>query len=319
MENRSHALMTGFFTIALLVAAVLAGIWFNRDRTERAPYEIATVQSIPGLNPQAAVRYRGLDVGQVDEIVFDKSSAGQILIRLAVDKAAPVTSTTFATLGYQGVTGIAFIQLDDEKTGSPLLATGNGKVARIPLKPGFLDQLEKRGMVILEQAEQITTRMNTLLSDDNQKIILGAFEKVGKAADAIEAVPRRLEPTLAKLPQLGDQASQSLASFNELSTSATKMTRNFDRLATSLQAPDGPLARLNTTIDRVGGALEGVTADLELETLPHIVTMADEARTSLRAVRRTANTFNDRPQSILFGTPNGTPGPGEPGFVAPTK
>ena len=319
MENRSHALMTGFFTIALLVAAVLAGIWFNRDRTERAPYEIATVQSIPGLNPQATVRYRGLDVGQVDEIVFDKSSAGQILIRLAVDKAAPVTSTTFATLGYQGVTGIAFIQLDDEKTGSPLLATGNGKVARIPLKPGFLDQLEKRGMVILEQAEQITTRMNTLLSDDNQKIILGAFEKVGKAADAIEAVPRRLEPTLAKLPQLGDQASQSLASFNELSTSATKMTRNFDRLATSLQAPDGPLARLNTTIDRVGGALEGVTADLELETLPHIVTMADEARTSLRAVRRTANTFNDRPQSILFGTPNGTPGPGEPGFVAPTK
>lgn len=319
MENRSHALMTGFFTLALLAAAILAGIWFNRDRVERAPYEIATVQSIPGLNPQAAVRYRGLEVGQVDEIVFDKSKAGQIIIKMSVDKEAPVTKTTYATLGYQGVTGIAFIQLDDEKTGSPLLATAPEQPARIPLRPGFLDQLEKRGMVILEKAEEMTTRMTELVSPDNQKVILGAFDKVGKAADAYEAIPKRLEPTLARLPQLTEKAEQSLVSFNELSTSATKMTRNFDQLATSLQAPDGPIARLNTTVDKVGSSLEGVTADLELETLPHIVSMADEAKTSLRAVRRTANTFNDRPQSLLFGAPNGTPGPGEPGFVAPTK
>ncbi|HEY0063530.1 MAG TPA: MlaD family protein [Telluria sp.] len=319
MENRSHALMTGFFTIALLIAAVLAGIWFNRDRTERTPYEIATVQSIPGLNPQATVRYRGLEVGQVSDIVFDKTSAGQILIHLSIDKDAPITKTTYATLGYQGVTGIAFIQLDDEKTGSPALASNEDKLARIPLRPGLLDQLEKRGLVILEKAEAITTSLNAMLSPENQKTIVGAFDKVGRTADAWEAVPKSLEPTLARLPQLEEKVERSLASFNELSDSATKMTRNFDRLATTLQAPDGPIARLNTTVDKVGGSLEGVTADLELETLPHIVNMADEARTSLRAVRRTANTFNDRPQSLLFGAPNGTPGPGEPGFVAPTK
>jgi phospholipid/cholesterol/gamma-HCH transport system ATP-binding protein len=32
MENRSYALMTGVFTIALLVAAVLVGLWLNRDK-----------------------------------------------------------------------------------------------------------------------------------------------------------------------------------------------------------------------------------------------------------------------------------------------
>lgn len=319
MENRSHALMTGFFTIALLVATVLAGIWFNRDRVERAPYEIATVQSIPGLNPQAAVRYRGLEVGKVDDIVFDKDKAGQILIRLAVDTEAPVTTTTYATLGYQGVTGIAFIQLDDEKIGSPLLGSDSAHVARIPLRPGFLDQLEKRGLVILEKAEQMTTRFNDLLSPDNQKLMLGAFDKVGKAADAYEAIPKRLESTIERLPALADKADQSLTAFNELAGSATRMTRSFDQLATSLQGPDGPIVKLNTTVDRIGNSLEAVTSDLEMQTLPHLVSMTDEARTSLRAVRRTANTLSDRPQSILFGTPNGTPGPGEPGFVAPTK
>jgi phospholipid/cholesterol/gamma-HCH transport system substrate-binding protein len=319
MENRSHALMTGFFTIALLICTVLAGIWFNRDRVERVPYEIATVQSVPGLNPQAAVRYRGLEVGKVDDIVFDKTRAGQILIRLAVDTEAPITSTTYATLGYQGVTGIAFIQLDDEKVGSPLLASDGAHVARIPLRPSFLDQLEKRGLVILERAEQMTTRFNDLLSPDNQKVMLGAFEKVGRTADAWEAIPKKLESTIARLPELAEKADRSLASFNELSNSATKMTRNFDQLASSLQGPDGTIVKLNATVDRVGNSLEAVTSELEMQTLPHLVSMTDEARTSLRAVRRTANTLSDRPQSILFGTPNGTPGPGEPGFVAPTK
>jgi phospholipid/cholesterol/gamma-HCH transport system substrate-binding protein len=319
MENRSHALMTGFFTIALLIATVLAGIWFNRDRVERVPYEIATVQSIPGLNPQAAVRYRGLEVGKVDDIVFDKTKAGQILIRLSVDKEAPVTRTTFATLGYQGVTGIAFIQLDDEKTGSPLLPSSTQAMARIPLRTGFLDQLEKKGLVILEKAEEITVRLDEMLTPANQKIILGAFDKVGKAADAYEALPKKLEPVIDRLPALAAKAEQSLASFNELSASATKMTRSFDNLATNLQGPNGPIVKLNTTVDRIGNSLEAVTSELEMQTLPHLVSMTDEARTSLRAVRRTANTFSDRPQSILFGTPNGTPGPGEAGFVAPTK
>jgi phospholipid/cholesterol/gamma-HCH transport system substrate-binding protein len=62
-----------------------------------------------------------------------------------------------------------------------------------------------------------------------------------------------------------------------------------------------------------------VTADLELHTLPHVVEMTDEAKTSLRAVRRTVTNLGDRPQSILFGAPTAEPGPGEPGFVPPTK
>jgi phospholipid/cholesterol/gamma-HCH transport system substrate-binding protein len=319
MENRSHALMTGFFTIALLIGAVLAGIWFNRDRVERVPYMIATTESIPGLNPQAAVRYRGLEVGKVDDISFNPAVPGQIVIRLAVDSETPVTTTTFAKLGYQGVTGIAFIQLDDDKTGSPLLKSDKDHIAVIPLRKGFLDQLEEKGEIILKKTEEITARIDDLLSPDNQKLMIGAFDKIGKTADAYAVIPRQLEPTLARLPELTRNAEQSMASFKELSASASKAARNYDQLATSLQAPDGPITRLTQTVDRVGGSLEGVTSDLELETLPHVVAMTDQARTSLRSVKRTADSLSDRPQSILFGAPSPTPGPGEPGFVAPTK
>jgi phospholipid/cholesterol/gamma-HCH transport system substrate-binding protein len=307
--------MTGFFTVALLVAAILVGLWLNRDRTELHPYEIVTTQTIPGLNPQATVRYRGLEVGRVDDIVFDPRVTGQILIRLSIAEGAPVTTTTFASLGYQGVTGIAFIQLDDDRTGSPLLASDKGHVARIPLRPGLLDQLEKRGLSILEKTEQITNSLNSILSQENAEKITGAVDNISKAAVAYGEIPKQLQPTLARLPELTTKLDRTMSSVNELSTSATSAVRNYDRLATTLQAPGGP-------IDRAAGAiasLEGVTSDLEMRTLPHLVEMTDEARISLRAVRRTVTNIGDRPQSILFGGPKAQPGPGEPGFVPPTK
>ncbi|MFK3738996.1 MlaD family protein [Massilia sp. TN1-12] len=315
MENRSHALMTGFFTIALLVAAVLVGLWLNRDRTETHPYEIVTTQTIPGLNPQATVRYRGLEIGRVDDIVFDPRVTGQILIKLSIDEGAPVTTTTFATLGYQGVTGIAFIQLDDERTGSPLLASDNGSVKRIPLRPGLLDQLEKRGLAILEKTERITERVNDVLSKENTDKLSGAIDNIGKAAEAYAAIPQQLQPTLARLPALEAKFDQTMGSVKGAADSIQHTANNYNRLADSLQAPGGPIERAATAIDSLGG----VTSDLELHTLPHVVEMADEAKTSLRAVRRTVNGLGDRPQSILFGAPTPEPGPGEPGFVPPTK
>lgn len=312
MENRSHAFMTGVFTIALLTAAILFGIWFNRDRVEYDPYLIATSLAVPGLNPQAAVRYRGLEVGKVDEIDFDPRTTGQILVHLSIDPATPITRTTYATLGYQGVTGIAYIQLDDESVGSQRLGTDKKNPSRIPLRPGLLDQLEKRGSAILEKAEAVTSKLNTLLSDENQKTILSAFSDVSAAAREYRELPARLGPTIDKLPALAAQTDRTLKSVQNLADSA-------DSVAQSLNGPDGAVNRIAAAVDRAATSVEAVTSGVELEALPSITGLTDETKSSMRAVRRTMNTLNERPQSVLFGAPQIAPGPGEPGFAAPNK
>jgi phospholipid/cholesterol/gamma-HCH transport system substrate-binding protein len=108
------------------------------------------------------------------------------------------------------VTGIAYIQLDDESVGSPPPGTDQEKCPpRIPLRPGLLDQLEKRGLAILEKAEAVTVKLNTLLSDDNQKTILSAFSDVSAAARATRRCRHGSEPTIDKLPALTAKAEQS--------------------------------------------------------------------------------------------------------------
>ncbi|MDB5797627.1 MAG: hypothetical protein JWP36_1529 [Paucimonas sp.] len=301
MENKAHALIAGLFTIGLLVAAVLAGLWLNRDREQRIAYEIATRLSIPGLNPQAAVRYRGLTVGRVDDIAFDPEVPGQILVRIGVRDDTPITNSTYAMLGYQGVTGIAYIELNDDGKNPVRVKTTPGKVARIELRPSLLNALEDKGMAILTQAEEVTKRINNLLSEQNQQAMLQAFGNISAAAEEFRRMPAQVQPTLARLPALASEAQQAIRSVNELS-------KNLSAASTNLQAADGPF-------DRVGRAANeiSVVADrFERDLLP----LTSDIRSTLRLFNRTLENINDRPQSILFGARRAEPGPGEGGFGA---
>lgn len=311
MENKAHALIAGLFTIALVAATVFIGIWLNRDRVDWVPYQIATKLSVPGLNPQAAVRYRGLDVGKVESITFDPLITGQILVNIKVRPETPITQSTFATLGYQGVTGIAYVQLDDDGTSANRVSSSEEKLARIEMRPSLFDQLQTRGLEILKQTEQVASRVNDMLSPENEKIIMATFEGVSKAAAELAAVPRQLQPTLERLPALTRDAQQTLQSLNKLSKEASDLTNSLTGLSTKLQAPNGPIATISDAAERVGSAAD----KLEHDTLP----LANDARSSIRALNRTLDNLSERPQSVLFGAPEIAPGPGEPGFAVPSK
>ena len=218
MENKSHALAAGAFV--LLVAALLAGLalWLTRDQTAYRYYELSSKDSVSGLQPQASVRYKGVAVGKVTRIGFDPQVSGNVLIRLAVDGSAPISDTTFATLGYQGVTGLAHIQLDDASRPLTPPPPGASGLPRLPLKSSPLSQLAEQGPAILGQIQEVTQRVNDVLSDDNQQRFATALEQMGNAAGSVDALARRLQqtvdtrldPALASVPQVAADARQGV-------------------------------------------------------------------------------------------------------------
>jgi phospholipid/cholesterol/gamma-HCH transport system substrate-binding protein len=310
MESRSHALLAGFFTIALAILTTIFALWLGKDNILRTPYTIATKLSVAGLNLQAAVRYKGIKVGNVSDIDFDEKNPGQILLKLDILADTPVNANTFATLGYQGVTGIAYVQLDEDINLPTVKAGSTEKVNQIPLRPGLMQNLEQRGMAILVQTEELSKRLNSLLDTNNRQSLISAVDNIGKAAAAWQSIPGQLEPVLSTLPDLVSQTRTSVDAFKVFSENATITSSNIRALSNSLQGNDGALAKLNLTADQIGNSLT-------LETLPGINSLSRDARSSVRSINRVAETLNARPQSLFFGAMAVEPGPGEAGFIEP--
>ena len=314
MENKAHALAAGIFVI--VVAALLAGLgaWLSRDTGEREIYEISTRETVTGLQSQAAVRYRGVDVGKVSAIGFDPKVQGNVLVRLEVDSEAPVTSDTFATLSYQGVTGLAFVQLDDSGQPAPRLKPDNKNPPRIPLKPSLLSKLTSKGEAILDQVEKAATQMNVMLGDANQKRVATALENLGTAAADAGRLAQRLDATMEKRvdPALA-QAVTALKSVEKGADEVNKTAADFGKTVRRLNDKDGPMDRLAEGTQALSHAADSFNA----ATLPRINRVTEDASRAARQLSRTVNNINDNPQSLIYGAGAATPGPGEPGFAQP--
>ncbi|MDQ7980235.1 MlaD family protein [Paraburkholderia sp. SARCC-3016] len=314
MENKSHAFWAGLFTVALALAIGVAAFLFNVDRSVRVPYDLIARTNVTGLYPDAAVRFRGLDIGKVQSLKFDRNHPGQIVIRILVDTRAPITHSTFGTLALQGVTGIAFVQLDDTGKDQTPLASSSKDVAQLPLHPGLFDQLQKRGDVLLRELERVAGDVDELLSPDMRKQIAATVVSLQQAADGVTALTQQIAPTAGKLPGTVDQLNQTLASTNQLITSLNKsdgpLETNLNKVGTAAQQAGDALTAMNAS-------LQEMSSRVGYDTLPKVNSLADDVRTAVRSVDRAANTFSESPRSILFGAPSEAPGPGENGFSWP--
>ena len=207
MENRAHALAAGLFTLVLGAALAAVALWFSKEDLHLIPYVMTTTSSVTGLKVEAPVRYRGVDVGKVDEIDIDAANGGRVRIRIGVREGTPVTTGTYAQLGYQGITGLAYVLLgDDGKSKQPLRSEGD-EIAVIRMKPSLMDNGESLFGSIVE----ITEKVNQLLDDENRgrvKRTLAGLEEVTQRASA---VTRKLEPSLDAMPGLIQEAKSMAA------------------------------------------------------------------------------------------------------------
>ncbi|MBH1965387.1 MAG: MCE family protein [Comamonadaceae bacterium] len=321
MENKSHALAAGVFV--LVVAALLVGLslWLMRDVTNTDVYEMSTSEAVSGLQPQAAVRFKGVAIGKVTDISFDSAVRGNILVRIAINHDTPVTKSTFATLAYQGVTGLSFVQLDDTGESNEPPTSENGEPPRIPLKPSLLGQLQDTAAMLVSKFDQTVERINQVLGPENQAALNAALNEVGAAAKSINQLAANTDKTIEaqfgrgnnNIPGLVTQATASLKTMQDAATktgeamgNVTAVTKELKPGLDMLTAPGGVLDRLSESASTVSGT-----------TLPRIQGLTDDVSRTIRRLDRVANSLNDNPQSLLYGNGAIPPGPGEPGFSAP--
>lgn len=305
MENRSHALLAGLFTLLLGVAALASIWWFGGKHEATKEYTVVTRQNVTGLSLQGQVRYRGIRVGKVQSIELDPKDVRNILVRINVDRAVPVTRGTTAKLGYQGVTGIAHILLEDSGTDATPLPGGEGESPRIAMQSSLIEELSDAGTATLRQARDFLTSANQVLDADNRQrltnILTNLEATTGNANEAARQLRRLLAPENVRLLQA------MLARAEQAAGEAAPVLVEARRLLVHLQAVSEKLDHL------IGDPSPGGIGALA----PRLNELGSELSASSRQLNRVLQMVEESPQSLIFGVPQAVPGPGEAGFVVP--
>ena len=307
MENRAHALAAGLFTLVLGAALAAVAFWFSKDELKLIPYALVTASPVTGLKVEAPVRYRGVDVGKVDDISIDAANGGRVQIRIGVREGTPITKSTYAQLGYQGITGLAYVLLGDDGKSKEALQSSPGEVALIRMKPSLMDE----GEVLFGSVVEITEKIKHLLDEENQGHVRRTLASLEEVTQRASTVTKKLEPSVEAMPGL-------IAEAKNMATDARASLKKTDELIGSVNALALKLDQRVDTLTPAVASVEavGVTArTVGDETMPRMNALIDDLSKDTHALGRVINTLWDNPQSLVFGTPPGRPGPGEPGFT----
>lgn len=317
MESRAFALITGAFVLGLVACLIAWAQWLAKEPLARTRYRVVSTIPVAGLNPEAQVRYRGMGVGRVNTIGLDPKDKRRILIGIEVDDAIPVTRGTYAQLGMEGITGIAYVHLlDDGKDMSPAPAAADG-IAELTLRPSFMDTLSDGAEGTVREARELIAALHALLNEDNRKRIGSTLASLEKVAANLEATSQRLpgvvDRTDARLAAwLGEDnrrlARESLERMNEAMASLPALAKEAKQLAQDARGLVAQLGRLSAEAQAGAGAVRE-------DTLPRVNALADTVERGAQRVGRLASELDRQPESLLWGRKPSRPGPGEPGFA----
>lgn len=136
-------------------------------------------------------------MGKVQAIELDPRDVRNILIRISVGSAVPVTRGTTAKLGYQGVTGIAHILLEDSGADQVPLRSVDGEPARIAMHSSLIEELSDAGGATLRQARDFLANANQMIDSENRQHLATILANLEATTANTNAVARELKRVLA--------------------------------------------------------------------------------------------------------------------------
>jgi len=313
LENRAYALITGVFVLAIAAAILVWANWLAGSPVQRDKYRVVSLRPITGLNEQAQVRYRGIDAGRVTSIRLDKANPNRILIGIEVNKDVPITRGTYAQLGMEGITGIAYVHLLDDYSSREPPAKGRDGVPEIHLRPSFLDALFDNGEAVLRDGRVLITEFTKLVNEENR-------ERFAHSLAHLEILLAKLETQLPGFIERTDERVQ--AWMNEknrrnveaMLSNLNEATRDLPALVRDARALSAQATQLATEATALARESRGAVHDVRGTTLPKVNALADSVARSARRVGELAETLERKPDSLIWGHDRTPPGPGEEGF-----
>ncbi|MFC5743948.1 MlaD family protein [Dyella tabacisoli] len=303
METRAHYVLIGLFTVIVVAAALLFGLWLAKSSADRqfSEYDIIFNEAVTGLSQGGTVQYNGIKVGDVTQLKLDPKDPRRVLARIRLGGDTPVRQDTHAKLALTGVTGMAIIQLSGGSPGSAPLTAPDGGIPVIVADPSPLNRLLANGEDLMTNINEVVARASQLLSPENVSRIDRTLDHLDKATGVIADQREDMRQLLQQLAQASKQANATLAQTEQLAGSANGLINNQAR--STLDSAKNAMASLeratasidhllNDNRDAINGGMQGLG-----EIGPAVRELRDAAG-SLRGISRR---FDDNPAGFLLG------------------
>lgn len=308
METKVNYAAVGLFVLVLGAAFVAGVLWLTSGGSFQRKYDfyLALVdESVSGLNLNAPVKYRGVDVGKVRDIALDRDNPEQVRLTFAIERGTPIKEDTEAVLKTQGLTGIAHVELSGgSKDSPPLRAAADEEYPVIRTKSSLAARLENILTTVLANLDRTSANVSAILSEENQLAFKSALADLSTVARTFAARKDTIDAGIASAARTFDNGARVAA---QLGPVIDRVGRSADAVEVMAQEAARASASAGKTIDALGPDVKRFTA----QTLPELEHLLGEVSVLTASVRRLSEHIERSPGGLLFGRRPLQPGPGE--------
>lgn len=315
METKANYVLVGSFVLALFATIIGVAIWFAKVEFDKVPvrYRVYFTGNVTGLNIGSGVRYRGVPVGSVANIAIDPENVERIRVIIEIAAGTPVKQDTIASLGLQGITGIAFIQLDGGTQSSPDLKPKRRKdMPIIRSKRSGLDTVLEKAPEMFEKAVILVDRLSRLVDDKNLNAVSQSLDNIRGITEQFGAKSGDLNRMLTEgretLSALRSVAGKTESLIDDFRKRGTPLVENANDVFTDVQVTLADLRRVLQSLDNVAGEVTGVLADTRTPIrdfseggLYEFTQFLAEARQLVAALSRLSSQIEREPARFFFG------------------
>lgn len=223
METRAKNITIGAFVLSSLLAIAFFVFWLASFEGEVKYYNyyVRFAGSVSQLRVDSTVLFGGIPVGRVTDVRIDPENSELARVDLAVREGTPIRVDSKATLEILGLAGGVIVQISRGTKIAALLLPGS----EITAGPSALEQIVRRVPDLLTKIDDITLRMNDLLSDRNRQAFSNSLAN-------LEEITRQLVGGAASAEGVMSNASGAVQELNNAA-------REFSALAVELRGAVG--------------------------------------------------------------------------------
>ncbi|PMZ92233.1 MULTISPECIES: MlaD family protein [unclassified Pseudomonas] len=304
METRAHHVLIGLFTVIVVTAALLFGLWLAKSSvdTEFKDYEVVFNEAVSGLSKGSSVQYSGIKVGDVISLRLDPKDPRRVLARIRLAGDTPVKEDTQAKLALTGVTGTSIIQLSGGTPQSPTLKGKDGNLPTIVASPSPIARLLNDSEDLMAGVSTLMHNANLMFSTENIERISNTLEHLEQTTGAIADQRGDIRQAMQQLASVGKQANTMLEQTTVLMRNANGLLNEHGKEALgsaeqamkSLQESSATLNKLITANqDSLNSGMQGLNG---------LGPAVREMRETLSSLRTITTRLEANPSGYLLGS-----------------